>query len=89
MLNGVALDVKQEFLFYYASTISGAYIFSPSKLFEDAEPFNYTVEVKTYNGDLVEEFHQTVSPWVKQIIRLYRNATYVEFDWLVGPIPIR
>ena len=39
-------------------------------------------------GDLVEEIHQTFNNYVGQIIRIYKDHDYVEFDWVIGPIPI-
>ena len=44
----------------------------------------------SYNaGDLVEEIHQTVNDYVGQIIRLYKGQDYIEFDWVIGPVPIK
>lgn len=40
-------------------------------------------------GPLVEEIHQYINDWVSQVIRVYNGIEYVEFDWLVGPIPIK
>lgn len=40
------------------------------------------------SGDLVEEIHQTVNDYVGQIIRLYKGQDYIEFDWVIGPVPI-
>ena len=39
-------------------------------------------------GDLVEEIHQSVNDYVGQTIRLYKEVDYIEFDWVIGPIPI-
>lgn len=36
----------------------------------------------------MEEIHQQFRPWITQVIRLYRDYEYIEFDWVVGPIPI-
>ncbi|KAH9502489.1 Lysosomal alpha-mannosidase [Bulinus truncatus] len=46
-------------------------------------------QVKYFKGPLVQEVHQTFSPWVSQVIRLYKGAKYVEFQWTVGPIDDR
>jgi len=40
------------------------------------------------SGDLVEEIHQTVNEYVGQIIRIYKGQDYIEFDWVIGPVPI-
>lgn len=39
-------------------------------------------------GPLVEEIHQTYNSWISQVIRIYQHVDYIEFDWVVGPIPI-
>ncbi|XP_011498322.1 PREDICTED: lysosomal alpha-mannosidase [Ceratosolen solmsi marchali] len=86
---------KQSFHYYegmqgnnrvYINRSSGAYIFRPK--------YNYTKNVsetstyKIYKGAIVEEIHQVLSSWISQVIRIYKGKDYVEFDWLVGPIPI-
>ena len=40
-------------------------------------------------GPVVHEVHQYSKPgWVNQVIRVYPTDPDVEFEWLVGPIPI-
>lgn len=39
-------------------------------------------------GELVQEIHQTFNEFIGQIIRLYKGQGHVEFDWVIGPIPI-
>lgn len=39
-------------------------------------------------GPLVQEIHQFYDSWVTQVIRIYRGQEHVEFDWVVGPIPV-
>jgi hypothetical protein len=40
-------------------------------------------------GDLVKEYHVKWTDWLSQAIRFYDlDPYYVEFEWLVGPIPI-
>jgi lysosomal alpha-mannosidase len=41
-----------------------------------------------FSGDIVDEIHQTFSPWISQVVRIYKQENHVEFEWLVGPIPI-
>ncbi|XP_077291379.1 lysosomal alpha-mannosidase-like isoform X2 [Arctopsyche grandis] len=85
----------QEILFYEGMSgnnnvsenrASGAYIFRP----KSAEPLLITDKPinKVVKGKLVEEIHQRFSDWASQIIRVYRDRGYVEFEWLIGPIPI-
>ncbi|XP_033326410.2 lysosomal alpha-mannosidase II isoform X1 [Megalopta genalis] len=68
---------------------SGAYIFRPIGMF--ARGFMNPTDYKVYKGDVVQEIHQTVNSWISQVVRIYnqkRNEENVEFDWLVGPIPV-
>lgn len=37
---------------------------------------------------MVHEVHQVFSDWASQIIRHYNDQPVVEFEWLVGPIPV-
>jgi lysosomal alpha-mannosidase len=41
-----------------------------------------------FSGDIVDEIHQTFSSWISQVVRIYKQENHVEFEWLVGPIPI-
>ncbi|XP_024086114.1 lysosomal alpha-mannosidase-like [Cimex lectularius] len=64
---------------------SGAYIFRPeSKLI----PIAIKPITKIVKGPIVSEIHQKQSDWVSQIIRVIKGSDHVEFQWLVGPIPI-
>nr|XP_033326410.1 lysosomal alpha-mannosidase isoform X1 [Megalopta genalis] len=68
---------------------SGAYIFRPIGMF--ARGFMNPTDYKVYKGDVVQEIHQTVNSWISQVVRIYNqkgNEENVEFDWLVGPIPV-
>lgn len=67
-------------------TASGAYIFRPTK--EDADQLSDEVTYTIVEGDIVDEVHQSFNSWVTQVIRVYKNENYIEFDWLVGPIEI-
>lgn len=70
---------------------SGAYIFRPdfNRSFETPTQLpNDTVESSySFSGNLVDEFHQlwngTIMK-VQQVIRVYKNEGYIEFDWIVG-----
>lgn len=67
-------------------TASGAYIFRPTE--EDADKLTDKVTYKIVQGDIVDEVHQSFNSWVTQVIRVYKNENYIEFDWMVGPIEI-
>lgn len=83
------MRVHQD-LAYYEGAIdedqaSGAYIFRPDPSSHYPYMAEYTVNVTTYKGPLFEEIHQPFNEWLTQVIRLYKDETYVEFDWIVGP----
>lgn len=92
--DGRQVSMSQNFLFYESQgrTVSsekpsGAYAFNP--LSSVARMVTTSpVSLKLVKGPLVEEVHQTFSPYVSQIVRIYANVDYVEFDWIIGPIPI-
>ncbi|XP_017767636.1 PREDICTED: lysosomal alpha-mannosidase-like isoform X2 [Eufriesea mexicana] len=65
---------------------SGAYIFRPRNvpIRNFVKPGSY----KIYKGPLVQEIHQYVTDWISQVIRVYNGMQYIEFNWLVGPIPV-
>lgn len=87
--------VSQEFLYYEAALgnnkefrnrSSGAYIFRPKT--DDVRTVTVAPEITVYRGDLVEEVHQKFNDWISQVVRVYKQKKYAEFEWLVGPIPI-
>lgn len=67
---------------------SGAYIFRPMP----GEPVEIAAEEVTITnvirGDLVDEVHQQFNEWISQVVRVYKTEKFVEFEWMVGPIPI-
>lgn len=87
--------ISQEFLYYegyignnreYKNRSSGAYIFRPK---EDKLHFaTDEVTIETYTGAIVDEVHQKFNDWISQVVRVYKQNNYAEFEWLVGPIPI-
>ncbi|XP_033165515.1 lysosomal alpha-mannosidase isoform X2 [Drosophila mauritiana] len=83
-MNGVSEDIEQTFGMYKTAR-SCHYIFRQDadlELVEDA--FDFTV----YEGESVKEVHQHVNEWISQVIRIYEDVNRVEFEWLVGPVPI-
>nr|QHC34068.1 lysosomal alpha-mannosidase [Platynereis dumerilii] len=64
---------------------SGAYIFRPVG---GAKKVSTKVISTNVTGELVQEVRQKFNDWTTQVIRLYRNSRFVEFEWTVGPIPI-
>lgn len=93
--NGVSMNVKQNFYMYEAAAgdneefthrSSGAYIFRPNVT--QAQPVATTATIRVINGPVVDEVHQKFSEWISQVIRLYKDENIVEFEWLVGEIPV-
>ncbi|KAJ8675629.1 hypothetical protein QAD02_011415 [Eretmocerus hayati] len=84
------LVINQSFHFYQGSDDrvqkSGAYIFRPKDTFP--KPLHSGKRSKIYKGNLVEEIHHELNDWISQVVRIYKDKHYVEFDWLVGPIPV-
>ncbi|XP_067625390.1 lysosomal alpha-mannosidase [Eurosta solidaginis] len=93
-MNGITENIRQDFFYYKAASgnnmefknrSSGAYIFRPNGtelLIGD------TVSLSIYEGTQVKEVHQRFGDWVSQVIRIYEGVNRVEFQWLIGPIPI-
>lgn len=93
-LNGVTKNVKHDFFYYpgaagnnqgYDNRSSGAYIFRPNGT---AKAVAEDVDLQLVQGPLVDEVHQKFNDWISQVIRVYKGTNYVEFEWLVGPIPV-
>jgi lysosomal alpha-mannosidase len=95
LTNGVVVKVGQEFEYYKGmngdnkkseSRASGAYVFRP----DGQTP---TLVAKIVESNLVEtevakEVHQKLNSYITQVIRVYPNEDFVEFDYVVGPIPV-
>ncbi|KAJ8970122.1 hypothetical protein NQ317_003840 [Molorchus minor] len=97
-INGITLNITQNFYYYYSESgkvdntniSSGAYLFRPTNSTPESLDGIVTT-VGSTRGELVEEFHQKWNDGqvdVSQIIRIYKNEKYIEFDWLVGGINI-
>ncbi|XP_046916123.2 LOW QUALITY PROTEIN: lysosomal alpha-mannosidase-like [Dermatophagoides farinae] len=90
--NGENIPFVQSFWYYKATSRysgdkpSGAYVFKPAH--KNPYIVNTKSTYKIYRGSLVDEIHQVFTDWCTQVIRLYKNYNYIEFDWVVGPIPI-
>ncbi|KAH8287906.1 hypothetical protein KR018_006961, partial [Drosophila ironensis] len=93
-MNGVSENIGQSFGVYKGfrgnngesqNRSSGAYIFRPDG---DVELLDEKMDLIFYDGTKVKEVHQHVNPWISQVIRIYEGISRVEFEWLVGPIPI-
>ena len=66
---------------------SGAYIFRPDG--DDPVSLGAPTSVQEYFGEVVDEVHLGFAEdWVSLVLRLYKDETYLEVDWTVGPIPV-
>lgn len=87
-------NFSQSYMYYegaignnevFENRSSGAYIFRPNNSAQSLD----ILEATLYKGPLVEELHQVINPWINNVIRVYQNTKHVEFDWVIGPIPIK
>ncbi|XP_063225355.1 lysosomal alpha-mannosidase-like [Bacillus rossius redtenbacheri] len=94
-MNNIDLHLSQSMLHYNAflgndaesaNTSSGAYIFRPTEA--GVQKITDKVNVTIYKGDLIQEIHQVFNSWVSQVIRIYKEENFIEFEWMVGPIPV-
>ncbi|XP_020878111.1 probable alpha-mannosidase At5g66150 isoform X1 [Arabidopsis lyrata subsp. lyrata] len=90
---GADIMVDQNY-FWYASNggdakdpqVSGAYIFRPNGSL--AYPVSSSKpKLQIVRGPLIDEVHQQFSPWVAQVVRLYKEKEHAEFEFTIGPIP--
>ncbi|XP_042142771.1 lysosomal alpha-mannosidase isoform X4 [Ixodes scapularis] len=89
----LAMSLKQSFYVYkmavpghqFTVSAGGAYTFLPDR----DEPFDLGSHVtyRIVKGNHVQEIHQIFSHWVSQVIRLYKKSEFIEFEWIIGPIP--
>lgn len=90
--DGRKVPLGQNFFIYDAEgrkmgeKPSGAYAFNPSP--KEPRTHMKLSSFKVVKGPLFEEIHQVFSPWISQVVRIYQHVDYIEFDWVVGPIPI-
>ncbi|KAH8328536.1 hypothetical protein KR067_010551 [Drosophila pandora] len=93
-MNGITENIQQSFGIYKGfrgnngeaqNRSSGAYIFRPDG---NIEILSDKVELSVYDGTKVKEVHQHFNEFVSQVVRIYDGINRVEFEWLVGPIPI-
>lgn len=77
--------VTLEQLFAGYSSEYGHVLFAPKEA--EAEEFRANATCRLVTSTIVQEVHQWFTPWLSQVIRLYVDQDYIEFDWIVGPIP--
>ncbi|XP_030753916.1 lysosomal alpha-mannosidase-like [Sitophilus oryzae] len=92
-LNNLSVTLDQNF-YYYQGFVggngdperrsSGAYVFRPDG---NIIKTNDTAEVTLLEGALVSEARQTFNEYISQTVRVNKIENYIEFDWVVGPLP--
>ena len=96
IINGVTSKLSQNFVFYegavgdnkeYKNRSSGAYIFRPA-VGKCETIINKEATIQVVRGAVVDEVHQIFNEWLSQVVRVYKTENYIEFEWLVGAIPI-
>lgn len=95
-VDGETSKLSQNFVYYkgavgenkkFEDRSSGAYIFRPDpKTKEKVITKEATIEVVL--GEQVDEVHQVFNEWISQVVRVYKTERFVEFEWMVGPVPI-
>ena len=89
LVSKLEMDFSYQLGYYHPEVpplpTSGAYRFTPDAsglhLFDNSDAF-------LLEGKQVVEIHTFYSEWAKSITRIYANESFVEFQWLVGSIPI-
>ncbi|XP_063709608.1 lysosomal alpha-mannosidase-like isoform X2 [Culicoides brevitarsis] len=90
---GVTHNLTQYFVWYqgavgnnmeYLNRSSGAYIFRPNNT---EQLVSKKAELQVVRGLHVEEVRQVFNDWVSQVVRVYREENFVEFEWMIGGIP--
>lgn len=90
-------QVSQNFWIYegasgnnqvFENRSSGAYIFRPDPENGNARESTQQATIEVITGEFVDEVHQVFNEWISQVVRIYKAENFVEFEWLVGPIPV-
>ncbi|XP_037529567.2 lysosomal alpha-mannosidase-like [Rhipicephalus sanguineus] len=68
-----------------SATAGGAYSFDPDT--NRPVDLGNKVTYRVVQGPFVTEVHQIFDQWLSQVIRLYKNSQFIEFEWIVGPLP--
>lgn len=96
-VDGETSKLSQNFAFYkgavgdnesFEARSSGAYIFRPVPKTKDATIIAKEATIEVVRGDEVDEVHQVFNDWISQVVRVYKTEKFVEFEWMVGPIPV-
>lgn len=95
-INGVKLNLNQSFWFYNGTNTLSTYNVRPSGAYIFRPEVNYTINkvsdtatFEIYRGKVATEVHQRFNECVSQIIRIYEEEKYLEFDWVIGPVEMK
>jgi lysosomal alpha-mannosidase len=87
-MNGVTLQVTQDFQYYTSQNSSGAYIFVPVET-DPSRVAGGPITTTLVSGDVSQGVLQEFGSWARQFIKVYNDdKSYIEFDWIVGPLDI-
>ena len=91
-LTGNSEEITAKFLEYRSNTgdsvsqqASGAHIFRPAE--NTAAEIGHPVLMKHISNDDFTEIWQTFGDWVSLVTRVYTDKSYIEVEWVVGPLP--
>ncbi|XP_064486646.1 lysosomal alpha-mannosidase-like isoform X2 [Ornithodoros turicata] len=87
------MRLQQSFYLYNSSGYNselgnqpGAYVFNPDK--DTPHDLGGKVSFRVIKGPEVQEIQQIFNEWITQVVRLYKDRSTIEFEWVVGPLPI-
>lgn len=93
--NGQSVPLSNHFRFYNGANdekvrASGAYAFRPltQETFSAAKLVESSVFTKAGANGVLHEVHQKFDSYVEQVIRLSPDSDSLEFEYIVGPIPV-
>ncbi|MCO5548560.1 hypothetical protein L7F22_002020 [Adiantum nelumboides] len=84
--------VNESYSYYEGHTgldgqgVDGAYIFRPA--LQSPTLVNTFVNTSIITGPLLHEVWQEYTPWIFQVMRLYKDKDHAEVEFVVGPIPL-
>ena len=87
-MNGVRLEITQDFQYYSSQDSSGAYIFVPVHD-QISRIANGPISTTLVTGSVSQGVLQDFGSWGKQFIKVYNDdRSFIEFDWIIGPLDI-
>lgn len=93
--DGKEIKFEHDFKYYlgmsgdnskFEKRASGAYIFRPNGTVRSFDKSNSPPTI--VNSANLIEVHSRINDFVANTIRVHKNLPYIEFDYVVGPIPV-